>query len=109
MTAPYAGHASDEYRPVCVYAEAPGEPGCNKLATWHIAVADAHYGQIAFSACNAHAPIARSIGRFIREHPFGGFCGMPGTLWHAERNECILDDSGIETVYGAHEVEQASP
>lgn len=92
---PRVGKPSDEHRPVCLYSEAPGLPRCTAAATIHVLINDPHYGPIGLPTCDEHAPVARTSGPYILEHPFEGWCGFPGTRWMGEPvNRCELDDSG---------------
>lgn len=92
---PRVGAETDEYRAVCVYSPSPGDPQCDAPATLHVQVDCDPYGVVALAACPQHAPIARASGRFIEEHVYEGYCGLPGTLW-SPQNMCVLDDSGRE-------------
>lgn len=95
---PRVGAESDEYRAVCVYSRAPGEPQCNATARLHVMVNSAGYGVVMLATCKSHALIARMSGFFLQEHTFEGYCGLPGTLWSVE-NKCVLDDSGREPAH----------
>lgn len=98
---PRVGPESDEYRAVCVYSRAPGEPQCSAPATLHVAVDSDAYGIVSLAACTTHAPTARAAGRYLEEHAFEGYCGLPGTRW-SPANVCVLDDSGREPARAEH-------
>lgn len=94
---PYVGPESDEYRAVCAYSPAPGQPTCDAPATVHVLVDDhAQYGEVGLASCDLHALTARRSGAFVMEHPYEGFCGFPATAWHKPQNVCVLDDTGEE-------------
>lgn len=93
--APRVGAPSDEYRAVCVYSSAPGEPQCNATARLHVMVNSGNYGVVMLATCDSHALIARMSGAFLQEHAFQGYCGLPSTRW-SPANVCVLDDSGQE-------------
>jgi hypothetical protein len=99
VSAPWVGKPSDEYRAVCGYSAHPGAPKCTSVATVHVMVRDDHYGPVGLAACDTHAATARTSGEWIAEHPFEGWCGLPGTHWvHHPVNRCELDDSGPDRV-----------
>lgn len=89
---PQVGPASDEYRAVCAHSHGPDYPQCERPASLHIKVEDGRYGVVALASCDVHLGIARNAARVLADHPYEGFCGLPGTLWHPE-NRCVLDDS----------------
>lgn len=96
-TAPFVGEESDEYRAVCAYSPAPGEPKCDAPATMHVMVVDhAQHGRVGLASCDTHLLTARRSGEFVMEHRHEGFCGFPSTCWDMVRNVCILDDTGEE-------------
>jgi hypothetical protein len=97
-TQPWVGEETDEYLPVCVYADRSGQPKCGEPATVHVWSIAAPYGNVMLASCAAHAPIARTAGRIIMEHRYEGVCGFPSTIWDDTANRCVLDDSGEEPV-----------
>lgn len=93
------GDAAD-HLPVCLYAATPKATRCRKPATTHVLIdATGHHPTISFAVlptCDDHLNVARNVGEYHQEHPYSGWCGMPGSLWHQPSNRCIIDDSGIE-------------
>jgi hypothetical protein len=66
---------------------------CGAPATWHIWWAG---GDVVSPACDEHHDEAVSRGWDMKDaHPFGGVCGMPGTIWHysvdGEHGHCAFD------------------
>jgi hypothetical protein len=108
---PFVGEASSEYRAVCAYSPAPGQPTCDNAATVHVMVIDhTQHGRVGLPTCNLHLPTARASGEFLMEHPHRGYCGLPATCWDMVRNVCILDDTGEEPALrgvAAHEMESS--
>lgn len=95
----YVGPEMPEHaaRPYCLYTgPTPGVPQCGKNATTHLFVSSPTMGDVALATCPDHEAIARAAGDVVDEHGFGGFCGMPGTLWSFDEHRCIIDDSGVE-------------
>ena len=101
---PRVGTESDEYRAVCVYSLRPGEPQCGRPAVVHVRTRDSHYGEVVLATCTEHLPIARAAGEFLQEHQYEGWCGFPASLWNAELNVCLVDDTGVEPARREHAV-----
>lgn len=88
-----------EHGPLCAYAIAETDPipRCTNVAAWHIALlAKDLVTLLTIAACDTHVDIARKAAgeHYVQAHEYGGWCDAPGSLWHFQRNECVLDDSG---------------
>lgn len=94
MTGPRIGGEHYEYRPICMYSPTEADPLCGAAADRHVLVDSG--GIAVLATCGDHAHIARGCGVWLLEHAYNGVCGLPGTLWDARRNACVIDDSGVE-------------
>jgi hypothetical protein len=74
----------------------PGHFQCENRATTHLWVVHRTLGDNSAFACDEHTGDARQSGHVLDEHPFGGCCGLPGTIWDFDNHLCFIDDSGVE-------------
>lgn len=95
---PYLSGPIEDYIARCTYGIPEGDPNrCTNRATRHLALLAADLVELhSIAACDEHVGIARRLcgERFVQEHAYEGLCGLPGTLWSFDLNECVLDDSG---------------
>lgn len=57
--------------------------------------------------CEIHRPMARATGTVLGDHPLSWACELPGSIWVPERDECVLDDSGVEPAHRTREATSA--
>jgi len=103
---PRLGPEDTEPRAICGYADDEQAPRCQAPAEIHLWVLMPDGYETMLAACLRHYPIARLVGTVIDRHRHWGVCGLPGTVWSFDLQQCVLDDSGQEPERSA---ENASP
>lgn len=70
---------------------------CGATADLHVLVKHPEHGTFhALLTCAYHYEAAVQSGERVETHEIGLWCGLPAARFDAERNVCVLDDSGIE-------------
>lgn len=94
----------EDNRHHCGYNITPGFPrerDCGQPCTLHLRLPD---GEGFIGACADHERQARAIPH-LDEHPWGTWCGLPGTVWIPPTDDtpsrCDLDGSGLDRVLAA--------
>lgn len=101
---PWIGKECEPWQTMlCSYADAPGEPHCNRDAAWHgmkIGGADV----IPMESCDDHLPVMRQLVDYA--HPLVHPCGIPGSIFCWPENECVTEwDESAE--FAAEVLDQA--
>lgn len=77
----------------------PAQDGekCDQRGQLHLLVRCPEHGELrGLLTCAGHYPVALTAGELVAEHEIGLWCGLPATYFDLDKNDCVLDDSGVE-------------
>lgn len=69
---------------------------CGAPAVTHMLSDTNEHGMVGLTACEEHVSVARHVGHYLAEHPYRGWCGMPGTGWSMRVNACLIDATAVD-------------
>jgi hypothetical protein len=96
---PWLGPPREEWTVyLCGYSNVPGEPHCNRDATWHGIVLDdqAERFTAMMVSCDGHLRQMKLSADFA--HPLVHPCCIPGSTFRWPENECYTDWNESELV-----------
>lgn len=104
----YIGEPTVDHTTGCRFALRPGQPRCPLPSTRHVVIHSAAWAHlVSLLTCEIHHPMARATGTVLGDHQLSWACDLAGSIWVPDRDECVVDDSGVEPAHRAREAASA--